>query len=188
MKTKLLIIAGLLVIVFAVMITPVLAVGPQQVSAGATDQASVTFTVTNTTSSLTFGSGIFNLNANNTISKSNPDESGKFPVVQVQTNEATWYITAVDSANNGHMKSGSFTLTNVTGIQAENVDGAYAARSVANLVPLSGSAQPILTGSGVVPSITDIASLKIDQYVSTGDIAADNYAITIILAYENTLT
>lgn len=189
MKTKLWIIAGVLIIAFAAMVAPVLAVGTQSLSATANDQATVTFTVTNSSpTTLTFGTGIFNLAANNTISKSYPDHNGHFPVVQVQTNENPWYITAVDNTNNGHMKSGSLILANATGIQAENVAGAYATQSVPNLVPLSGSAQAILSGSAVVPSITDIASLKIDQYVSTGDTAANNYAIAITLAYEDTLS
>ena len=187
MKAKVWIVAGLLVIAFAVMITPVMAVDNQPISVSGTNPETVTFTVA--PSSYTFLT--FNLNTNNTLGFT----STGHPIVSISTNDASWSITAVNTstANAGHMQNsdGSLYLANATGIAAHpstyNVAGVAVPAAVgSNLISLSESPQEIITGSEPVATLTPITPLEIDQYVSTGD-AASIYSIVITLAYQPTI-
>jgi hypothetical protein len=182
MKTKIWIMVGVMIIAFATMAVPVMAAADQTVSVSGTDSETVTFTVTNP--SLGFGS--FNLGTNNTVDST----KGTYSVVQLKTNSNSWSIVASNtSAVSGHMMSGSLSLANATGIQAESPVSGHGITGTSGLISLSATSQAILTGTQTIPTVTDISPLKIDQYVSTGDIAATTpYSIVITLGYQSTLT
>lgn len=173
MKTKILVIVGILIIAFAAMVAPVMAADPVQISGGTASTFS--FTMVNT--SLTFGTFAA---GSNYISPSHPDTVAKFAVVDLTTNAGAWTISQ-KGLNSGHMANGGHTLAAALGIKnASVISGTTLGQTSA--LALTGSDLPLFTGTLIEQTYIP---LEISQVVTAADPYDTGYANTITFTYTN---
>jgi len=172
MKTKLLVLAGILIVVFAAMVAPVAA---DVVTVNGGVQSASTFSVINTT--LAFGT--FSVGAN-TISSTHNDTAGKFSVISLATNDPVWHIQ-VSGTDGGKMKSTSaptILLTNQMGIRNNTVVAGVT--GPASPQTITGSSANLFNGA---PLATTFIPLELSQTVLATDAAKSDYAMTVTLTY-----
>ncbi len=175
MKTKLLIIVGLMVIVAALMVAPVMA--GNTVTASGNDQQSYSLTVAN--NSLSFGTFII---GSNVISPTYPDQGGnnEFGVIQMSTNDNSWYVkvnggTSYMTSSHSYTLADPMTIQNATDLTASGITGQ------ATPMTLTTTATNLLVGSHSIGP-TNIP-LYLQQTVGPTDTADTGYSMTITVTY-----
>jgi len=161
MKTKLLIIAGLLVIAFAVMITPVMA--GNTIAASGEQGSQYTLSVGSSTTDF----GTFSLGQNFNTANS----------VTVTTNDGTWSLTA----SGDKMISGSTYLTDPISIKNQTDLSASGITGEAIPVSITSGGQQFVTGTSSQLTGTTIP-LYLGQFIHMGD-PKGSYSTTITISY-----
>lgn len=174
MKTKPLIIAGILIIALAAIAVPVMAGTPGPAGGGATGNQD-----TNATLSLNNGSANFGTFAigTNLISASN---AKAFPEVVVASNEAAWSLTMIGSPN--PMSTGTYTLANPLKVRNEmgTITGITNDLASYTTIPTAGTSCKLMHGTPIYQSWVP---LGLQQEIIPIDTAANNYATTITITY-----
>jgi len=173
MKTRTLVLIGVLIIALAAMAMPVMA---DDVGVSGDLGSGGTFTVTNQT--LKFAS--FAPGSTNYISPTALDSIGSnfASIHMTDINDPAWHID-VSGTNSGYMTTGSYTLGSAMGIK--NATAVSGIGGITAPQALTGSAAQLFTG-GVLTGTTDIP-LELSQAVAVGDTAATGYAITVTVQY-----
>jgi hypothetical protein len=175
MKTKIWIMAGVLIIALATMAVPVMAGDSGTI--GATGEQSQHYDITIDNATLQFGT--FAL-ASNTISPTHPDTAGNWAVLKgFYTNDDTWSVkVAGDNAkmtHGSHALNAAMTIKNATDQSGSGITGWGSAQT------LTTTATTLVHGTGSL-SATDIP-LYIEQTVTATDSADNGYAMTITVSY-----
>jgi hypothetical protein len=175
MKTKSLVIVGIMIIALAAMAVPVIAGTPGEVGGGATGNQDTNATLAVNNASANFGTFAI---GSNLISASN-DKS--FPEVVVASNEAGWSVSMW--ANPNPMSTGTYPLANPLKIKNEmgTISG------ITNQLPAfttistnSGSQTKLISGT---PIYRSNVTLAFQQEIIPIDTAADGYATVLHITY-----
>lgn len=180
MKTKSLILVGVLIIALALIPLPVAADTTGEAHLTGDYGSTAAISVNNATVAFaTFTPG------NRNISSAVRASGNTFAVLNVTSNDVTWHVTAEDKTNTGHMLAGAVPLTHALNVDyAKNVYTLPSAITAIDDVTLTGDAQPFVHGSGVLGSTDYPESIPLDfgQQIENTDTAGD-YAIDILLTY-----
>jgi hypothetical protein len=177
MKTKTVILVGVLIIALAAMAVPVMADGASDTATlGGTKDSTATMSIAN--DSLTFNSkfttGSYNISPTSPASE---NTNRAFADLLVSSNEASWKVYAKGS-NSGIMLSGANSLTHPL-----NVDLAYNAPAdfAKTNVVLSGTTQELLSVSAQKLTTVSVP-LDLGQDITSTD-PAGTYSITLTLQF-----
>jgi|WetSurMetagenome_2_1015567.scaffolds.fasta_scaffold22653_3 hypothetical protein len=175
MKTKSLVIVGIMIIALAAMAVPVMAGTPGDVGGGASGNQDTNATLAVNNASANFGT--FAIGAN-LISASN-DKS--FPEVVVASNEAGWSVSMW--ANPNPMSTGVYTLANPLKVKNEMASISGITNELPSFTSIStnsGSQTKLISGTPIYQSNVTLA---FQQDIIPIDTAANNYATVLHITY-----
>lgn len=180
MKTRTLILAGILIIAFALMAAPVMADQPDTIGLTGTKGSDLSFSVANDTLVFdSFSTGTHHISPTVPGGANDP-----FANIVLSTNDATWHIYVYEAGGDGKMaRDGPVALTNALGIL---IPGSAPAGATKNTIAaLSGvTTQSLIDGTQTVPTSTSIP-VDLSQVVDAAD-GAGAYTITVTFNYSTT--
>lgn len=180
MKTRTLVLIGVMIIALAAIAMPVMA--DQGTTLNGNVPSQLSFNLENT--SLTFPTPFTNATNPHVISAASLDSASKFASVNISTNDPTWHVTIISDKAGGKLTSGTDSLKYPLYIEMDGAHGLTTSQTDWLAIPATGgSAATFFGNSSTVGTDTTEIPLLIRQVVHTTDPAHTNYAIGITLAY-----